>query len=41
MTMATEIKSRMATVSGPGVKPSPNVNINTGKPVTNSQGGCC
>jgi len=42
MTMATEIKSRMATVqSGTGVKTTNNVNINTqGKPVTSS-GGCC
>jgi len=40
MRMAKEIKSRMATVQSPTVKPSTNVNINQGKPVQSS-GGCC
>jgi Ras-related protein Rab-1A len=42
MKMATEIKSRMASVpSGSGGKQSSNVNISTpGKPVKES-GGCC
>ena len=46
MTMATEIKSRMSSVSsgagGGANKPAGGVNINAqGKPVQNSSGGCC
>jgi hypothetical protein len=40
MTMAKEIKSRMASVQTGPQKPSVNVNITTGKPVQSS-GGCC
>jgi hypothetical protein len=42
MTMATEIKSRMASVpSGPSVKAPNNVNINAGGKPVQSSGGCC
>ncbi|CAF3173308.1 unnamed protein product [Rotaria socialis] len=42
MTMATEIKSRMASVqSGPSGKPSTNVNINTERKPVQQSGGCC
>jgi Ras-related protein Rab-1A len=43
MTMATEIKARMATASPsntPGNKPTSGVKVDGGKPVQQS-GGCC
>ena len=43
MTMAAEIKARMATASpasAPGNRPTSGVRVDAGKPVE-KQGGCC